>query len=323
MFEPVASWSLPAHLAMVSGWSASCANVMDPLSCSTNLVQPDGDGQPRGPNLGAALLGLVTVSDADDTTSSGDYGWTDLTYLLHRHHVSWRYYLTQGTEPDCADGAMTCAPVPQNVETPEIWNPLPDFVDVHQDRQLGNVVPDTQFFRDAYRGHLPAVSWVIPSGDDSEHAPARITTGEDHVVRVINAIMSGRDWKSTAIFLAWDDWGGFYDHMKPPRVNGQSNGLRVPGLVISPYARRGYIDHQTLSFDAYLKFIEDDFLRGQRIDKTDGRRDSRPRVVENARKLGNLIRDFDFNQAPRRPMLLPRIPPSKLPSNLIPVLQNH
>jgi phospholipase C len=323
MFEPVASWSLPAHLAMVSGWSASCANVMDPLTCSTNLVQPDSDGQPRGPNVGAALLGLVTVSDADDTTSSGDYGWTDLTYLLHRHHVSWRYYLTQGTEPDCADGAMTCAPVPQNVETPEIWNPLPDFVDVHQDRQLGNVVPDTQFFRDAYRGHLPAVSWVIPSGDDSEHAPARITTGEDHVVRVINAIMSGRDWKSTAIFLAWDDWGGFYDHMKPPRVNGQSNGLRVPGLVISPYARRGYIDHQTLSFDAYLKFIEDDFLRGQRIDKTDGRRDSRPRVVENARKLGNLIRDFDFTQAPRRPMLLPRIPPSKLPSNLIPVLRNH
>jgi phospholipase C len=323
MFEPVASWSLPAHLAMVSGWSASCANVMNPLTCSTNLVQPDSDGQPRGPNVGAALLGLVTVSDADDTTSSGDYGWTDLTYLLHRHHVSWRYYLTQGTEPDCADGAMTCAPVPQNVETPEIWNPLPDFVDVHQDRQLGNVMPDTQFFRDAYRGHLPAVSWVIPSGDDSEHAPARIRTGEDHVVRAINAIMSGPDWKSTAIFLAWDDWGGFYDHVKPPRVNGQPYGLRVPGLVISPYARRGYIDHQTLSFDAYLKFIEDDFLGGQRIDKTDGRRDSRPRVVENARKLGNLFRDFDFNQAPRRPMLLPRIPPSKLPPNLIPVLRNH
>jgi phospholipase C len=135
--------------------------------------------------------------------------------------------------------------------------------------------------------------------------------------------MSGPDWKSTAIFLAWDDWGGFYDHVKPPSVNGRSYGLRVPGLVISPYARRGYIDHQTLSFDAYLKFIEDDFLGGQRIDKTDGRRDSRPRVVENARKLGNLFRDFDFNQAPRRPMLLPRIPPSKLPPNLIPVLRNH
>ena len=111
--------------------------------------------------------------------------------------------------------------------------------------------------------------------------------------------MSGKDWNSTAIFLAWDDWGGFYDHVKPPRVDGQGYGLRVPGLVISPYARKGYIDHQTLSFDAYLKFIEDDFLGGQRLDpKTDGRPDSRPDVRENAQILGNLVKDFNFNQKP-------------------------
>jgi len=328
MFEPVASWSEPAHLYMMSAWSATCLNVLEPMSCKTDVVEPDSDGAPPTSNQsGAALLGLLTVSDQDDVAGSSqppDYGWTDITYLLYRHHVSWRYYLTQGTEPDCASGAMTCTPVPQNVETPEIWNPLPDFVDVHQDNQLGNIVPDTQFFRDAYRGSLPAVSWVIPSGDDSEHAPARISWGQDHVVRVINAIMSGPDWKSTAIFLAWDDWGGFYDHVKPPRVDGAGYGLRVPGLVISPYARKGYIDHQTLSFDAYLKFIEDDFLGGQRLNpRTDGRPDSRPDVRENARILGNLVRDFDFNQRPRPPMLLPRIPPSKLPPNLIPVLKNH
>jgi phospholipase C len=323
MFEPAASWSLPAHLYLMSGWSASCLNVMDPMSCSTNLGNPDSDGQPPGQDPAAALLGLLTVSDSDDTTSSGDYGWTDITYLLHRHHVSWRYYLTQGTEPDCASGAMRCTPVAQNVETPEIWNPLPDFVDVHQDHQLSNIVPAGRFFRDAYRGHLPAVSWVVPSGDDSEHPPATVSLGQDHVVRVINAIMSGRDWRSTAIFLAWDDWGGFYDHVKPPRVDGAGYGLRVPGLVISPYARKGYIDHQTLSFDAYLKFIEDDFLGGQRIDGTDGRPDSRPRVRENVRILGNLVKDFDFKQRPRAPMRLPRIPPSKLPPNLIPVLRNH
>jgi phospholipase C len=323
MFEPTASWSLPAHLYMMSAWSASCLNVMNPMSCRTNLVQPDSEGQPPGPATGAALLGLLQISDKNDTTSSGDYGWTDITYLLHKHHVSWRYYLTQGTEPDCENGAMTCTPVPQNVETPEIWNPLPDFVDVHQDRQLGNIVPDTRFFRDAYRGHLPAVSWVIPSGDNSEHAPGRVSWGQDHVVRVINAIMSGSDWKSTAIFLAWDDWGGFYDHVKPPKVDGAGYGLRVPGLVISPYARQGYVDHQTLSFDAYLKFIEDDFLGGQRLGKHDGRPDSRPDVRESRRILGNLIRDFNFKQRPRKPMLLPRIPPSKLPPNQIPVLTNH
>jgi phospholipase C len=140
---------------------------------------------------------------------------------------------------------------------------------------------------------------------------------------VINAIMSGPDWKSTAIFLAWDDWGGFYDHVKPPRVDGAGYGMRVPGMVISPYAKQGYVDHHTLSFDAYLKFIEDDFLGGERIDKHDGRPDSRPDVRENARILGNLVSDFNFDQKPRKPMLLPRIPPSQLPPNLFPGLKNH
>ena len=115
---------------------------------------------------------------------------------------------------------------------------------------------------------------------------------------------------STAIFLCWDDWGGFYDGVKPPKVDAQGYGLRVPALVISPYARHGYIDHQILSQDAYLKFIEDDFLHGQRIDpQTDGRPDSRPDVRENERILGNLVKDFDFRQKPRPPLILPLHPP--------------
>jgi hypothetical protein len=119
--------------------------------------------------------------------------------------------------------------------------------------------------------------------------------------------MQGPDWNSTAIFLAWDDWGGFYDHVRPPHVDQNGYGLRVPALVISPYARQGYIDHQTLSFDAYLKFIEDDFLAGRRIDpKTDGRPDPRPDVRENASILGNIVNDFDFNQTPRAPLILPQ-----------------
>jgi phospholipase C len=329
MFEPNLGWSLPAHLYMVSGWSAACAIANDPKSCQTNLVFPDTEGR-MGAGLpsdtAAALTGLLTVNDAEDAAGAPqppDYAWTDITYLLHKHQVSWRYYLSQGTEPDCASGAMTCTPVVQNVKTPEIWNPLPDFTTVHQDNQIGNIQADTNFFRDAYAGRLPAVSWLVPSGDNSEHAPGRISTGQDHVTRAINAIMSGRDWSSTAIFLAWDDWGGFYDHVKPPVIGGQAYGLRVPGMVISPYARRGFIDHQTLSFDAYLKFIEDDFLGGARLNPaTDGRPDPRPAVGESARGLGNLIKDFNFNQAPRRPLLLPRIPPSHLPPNLLPNLKN-
>jgi phospholipase C len=121
--------------------------------------------------------------------------------------------------------------------------------------------------------------------------------------------MLGPDWDSTAIFLAWDDWGGFYDHVSPPTVDDAGYGLRVPALVISPYARSGYVDHQTLSFDAYLKFIEDDFLGGQRLDPaTDGRPDSRPDVRENDPELGNLLSDFDFSQVPRSPLILSPYP---------------
>jgi phospholipase C len=118
--------------------------------------------------------------------------------------------------------------------------------------------------------------------------------------------MRSRAWSSTAIFLTWDDWGGFYDHVRPPAVDSNGYGFRVPGIVISPYARRGYIDHQQLSFDAFAKFIEDDFLGSQRLDpRTDGRPDSRPTVRDAVKGLGNLMHDFNFNQRPRRPLILP------------------
>jgi hypothetical protein len=171
----------------------------------------------------------------------------------------------------------------------------------------------SSFFAAAKSGTLPAVSWVMPSGRVSEHPPSLVSAGQTYVTGLINAIMRSPEWGSTAIFLTWDDWGGFYDHVKPPRVDENGYGIRVPGLVISPYARRGFIDHQTLSFDAYTKFIEDDFLGGQRLDPaTDGRPDSRPDVREAAPQLGNLIADFDFSQAPLAPVLLPVKPATDL-----------
>ncbi|MGI8689127.1 MAG: alkaline phosphatase family protein, partial [Thermomicrobiales bacterium] len=214
------------------------------------------------------------------------------------------------TQPDCDDDAMTCAPKPQNAGTPEIWNPLPWFETVKQDGQLGNIQDLTHFYDDAKNGTLPAVSWVTPNGKNSEHPPALVSDGQAYTTGLINAIMQGPNWNSTAIFLAWDDWGGFYDHVTPPSVDENGYGLRVPGIVISPYARQGYIDHQTLSFDGYLKFIEDDFLGGQRIDPAnDGRPDPRPTVRENVPQLGDLSQDFDFTQPPRPPLILPPNPP--------------
>jgi phospholipase C len=192
---------------------------------------------------------------------------------------------------------------------PGIWNPLPAFDTVKQDGQLANIQTVDKFFTAAQNGTLPAVSWVVPEQKVSEHPPANISVGQAWVTGLINVAMQGPDWSSTAILLAWGDWGGFYDHVVPPVVDQNGYGLRVPGLVISPYARKGYIDHQTLSFDAYLKFIEDVFLNGQRIDpKTDGRPDPRPNVRETLPQLGDLVSDFDFSQAPRQPLILPLHP---------------
>jgi len=273
MFEPVASWSFPQHLYMVSGWSAKCTSA-DPMSCTDAIQSP------------------MQRTAANPTP----FSWTDITSQLHHHHVSWGYYLDHGAGTQAYGGTGV----------PLIWNTLPGFVDVHQNNQVDNVQNLDKFYIAARTNKLPNVSWIIPNIADSEHPPGLVSQGQSYVTNLINTIMRGKDWNSTAIFLSWDDWGGFYDHVVPPAVDTQGYGLRVPSLVISPYAKKGYIDHQTLSHDAYLRFIEDDFLGGQRLDpQTDGRPDSRPVVRENVKVLGNLIKDFDFKQKPRKLMLLP------------------
>ncbi|MDQ6694822.1 MAG: alkaline phosphatase family protein [Chloroflexota bacterium] len=298
MFEPNASWSLPSHLFMLSAWSAKCSKAADPASCVNELQSPGGTKAQQG---------------------TADYAWTDLTYLMHKSNVSWGYYISEGTEPDCADDQIGCDPAKQNATTPGIWNPLPNFDTVKQDGQLGNIKPVTDFYSAAKSGQLPAVSWVIPNGTVSEHPPGLVSTGEGYVTSLVNAVMQGPDWSSTAIFVSWDDWGGFYDHVVPPHVDQNGYGLRVPGIVISPYAKKGYIDHQVLSFDAYLKFIEDDFLGSQRLDpKTDGRPDPRPDVREDVPALGDLAYDFDFTQTPRQPLLLAPKPGSAVPTPAAP-----
>jgi phospholipase C len=294
LFEPNASWSLPQHLFMVSAWSASCARIGDPMSCTNEVQLPDFPPDFARRNKKAHAPGRP------------DYAWTDLTYLLHARGVSWAYYVMAGTEPDCANDYDACAPLPQRAKTPGIWNPLPWFDTVKRDGELANIRDLRDFYAAARAGTLPSVVWITPASPYSEHPPALVSMGQAYVTGLIDTIMRSPDWKSTAIFLSWDDWGGFYDHVAPPSVDENGYGLRVPGLVISPYARRGFIDHQTLSHDAYLKFIEDDFLGGARIDpKTDGRPDRRPTVRENVPILGDLRRDFDFAQAPRPPEILP------------------
>ncbi len=284
MFAPTDSWSLPSHLALVSGWSAACTSPADPMSCTSNT-------ELKGPGY-EWRYGEKPL-----------YAWTDITYLLDKAGISWRYYVDDRTcmTPPCSGSQVGTSPDK---------NPLPGFTDVNKDGSVGNIQTLSHFVSAAQHGTLPQVSWLVSAPPYNEHPiwPGTVRTGMAYVTRMVNAVMKSSDWNSTAIFLTWDDWGGFYDHVRPPRVDANGYGFRTPGIVISPYAKQGLTDGQTLSFDAYLKLIEDRFLGGQRIGPGDGRPDSRPVVRESLNILGDLTRDFDFSQAPRPPLILDPTP---------------
>lgn len=306
LFESVASWSYPAHVSLVSNWVAKCTSA-SPLSCAW-----------------ATDLALADTN----------FSWTYLPYLLDKSGVSWKYYLAEGDEPDCSNGAITCAPKVQNSKVPGIWNPIPAFT-LFTESVTANplykshVTPVDSFLVDVRDGQLPAVSWLAPNQDVSEHNPSDIVNGMNYVTTLVNAVAQSRYAADTAIFISWDDWGGFYDHVPPPILTtGYKSGklvtfgwgFRVPGLVISPYAKPKNIDHQYLSFDNYNRFIEDIFLNGARIDPaTDGRPDSRPFVTEGTTQVkdsitgaaipvGDLLNDFNFSQIPLKIPVLPLKP---------------
>jgi phospholipase C len=290
MFASADSWTLPSHLYLVSAWAARCDDAHDPMSCASDLEQS----------------GVLEHQRHGEHPAI--YAWTPITYLLTRAGVSWSYYVGNDT---CLDPIQPCARLGDGPGTPPAQNPLPAFTTTHLQDTFDRIQTHADFFDAVRNGTLPAVSWIMPDGDNSEHPGngEQLTKGQAHVTQVINAIAHSPLWYRTAIFVAWDDWGGFYDHVRPPHVDGNGYGIRVPAFLVSAWANGGTIDHQTLSFDAYLKFIEDLFLNGQRLDpETDGRPDSRPTVREEARILGDLRSEFDFDQDPIPPVILPLHP---------------
>ncbi|MGZ8567243.1 MAG: alkaline phosphatase family protein [Actinomycetota bacterium] len=283
MFAPADSWTLPAHLFLVSAWAARCSVARDPMSCVSNL------------DLGEEFQTMQSHEDVPI------WAWTDITYLLWEQGVEWGYYVGDDTcffDP-CPDQGRKRTALQQN--------PLPWFTTIRETGQMDRIQDHAKFYKAAANGTLPSVSWVMPYNGVGEHpaSGAPIWRGQAHVTHVVNALMKGPDWNETAVFLTWDDWGGFYDHVRPPRVDLNGYGIRVPGLLISPWARAGLIDSQTLSFDAYLKLIEDLFLDQERLNPaTLSRPDSRPTVRENASVLGDLLKEFDFGQEPLPPLIL-------------------
>jgi phospholipase C len=156
-----------------------------------------------------------------------------------------------------------------------------------------NVVPDSQFATDAAAGDLPAVSWLVTGVENDHPKGCAICASENWAVNQINAIMQGSDWNSTAIFMTWDDFGGFYDHVPPPIKDQFGLGPRVPLIIISPYAKMGYVSHTQYEFSSILKFIEE--LYGL------------PPLTSRDANANDTTDSFDFTQSPRSPLvLLPR-----------------
>ena len=319
LFEGMRSWSWPSHLELTSEWVATCTDHSKASTCTTN---PNG-GDPH-PDL--------------------KLPWSNLFQLLDVKGVSWKYYLGVGGEPDCEDDEMTCDPQIQTFGVASIWNPAPYFawVQAKGPTYLKYHNPRVeQLLFDLRNGKLPKVSWVVPAEPYSEHAPAGVTRGMEYVTSMVNAVMQSRYWKDTAIFISWDDWGGFYDHVPPPNVDRndtdtpiQGFGLRVPGIMISAYAKAGTIDHTVLSFDAYARFIEDLFMNGARLDpKALGNPDKRPDIRDalthvrfpdgRVEPIGDLMDEFDFKQTPLQPLVLSTHIPTAITATCGPTSSQH
>jgi phospholipase C len=173
---------------------------------------------------------------------------------------------------------------------PNEWvQPLRMVRHVRFSSMWNDVVSSDQFIPDLNAGKLPSVSWVTPPFPLSDHPPLSVCKGENWTVRLMNAIMSSRYWKSTAVVLTWDDFGGFYDHVAPPHVDMYGLGPRVPAIIISPWARSGYVDHTTYEFASVLHFIETIF--------------NVPPMTSRDANASDMLGAFDFNQQPIPPLL--------------------
>jgi phospholipase C len=174
---------------------------------------------------------------------------------------------------------------PGNRASQVIWVPLLKFARYIDTPELSShIVPLDQYFDDLHSGDLPAVAYIVPSGA-SEHPPSSLTSGQRFVQSLINALMQSQLWERSAFLIAYDDWGGWYDHVRPPQVDENGYGFRVPAILVSPYAKRGYIDSTTLDFASTLKFIEENW-------------DLKPLTARDA-NANNFLDAFDFSAPPR------------------------
>ena len=265
MFQTNQGPSFPAHQFILSGTSAPTAPG-DRYSNYFAAENPDGGGLKNpGDDTGCTapageyvkLINPDGVENRDYNNGFPCYDHPTLTDLLNNAGISWKYYTPDSGSIWTAPNAIKHMCVPSQSTggmcTGSDW--------------VNNVVlSQTQVLTDIQKGQLAAVTWVIPDGQESDHAKDNDGTGPAWVASVVNAIGKSQFWPDTAIFIAWDDWGGWYDHVPPPSFGYSDDsgseyvyGFRVPLIVVSPYAKAANISHNVHDFGSILKYIEEDF----------------------------------------------------------------
>ena len=230
MFEPMSSGSFGAHLYLAAGQSA---NTIDEPSNT-----PWGCDAPIG-----TIVDVITHGGGEVPGVFPCFAIPSFADELDLHGVSWRYYA--GARNDYG----------------YLWSIFDAFERIRNGPEwTSNVInPPAQFLTDVGNGTLAAMTWITPTLDTSDHPVSHSNLGPSWVASVVNAVGASQFWNSTAIFITWDDWGGWYDHVPPPVTGPVSLGIRVPVIIVSPYARAGYVSHVVHTTGSILHFAEEAF----------------------------------------------------------------
>ncbi|HEX5275370.1 MAG TPA: alkaline phosphatase family protein [Candidatus Rubrimentiphilum sp.] len=264
MFQSNASSSFEAHQYLIA---AQTGDAVDIPFYSVNANLPDAAW-----GCDALPDKRVNLYDATGNIVPGPFPcffYPTLATLLDNKQVSWKYY----------------SPAPRT-DTGALWNPFDAIQAVREgpDWERNISSPETNVFHDIAAGDLARVTWIVPTLRNSDHGNSYSSSGPDWVAALVNAIGQSPYWGNTAIFITWDDWGGWYDHVRPPHLDVEGLGFRVPLIVVSPYAKRHYVSHTQYEFGSLVRFIESTFELGS-LGQTDAR----------ARNLGDC---FDFSKPP-------------------------
>jgi phospholipase C len=232
----------------------------------------------------------VPGKDGEQVPKEG-YGDTPTIFdRLQEKGISWKFYV-QNYDPTINFRAIPPAEGFGNRASQVVWVPLLNYDRYLDDPNLfSHIVDLEEFYKDLENNTLPAVSYIVPSGA-SEHPPGSIRSGQKFVKSLLQALMRSDAWSSSVFTWTYDDWGGWYDHVLPPQVDDFGYGFRVPALLVSPYARRGYVDNTQLDFTSYIKFIEENWVLEP--------------LAERDANANSIASALDFSQPPRAPLFLP------------------